>query len=38
MGRVFFKGFPDANASIEEIIAAGDRVIIRWILRATHKS
>jgi len=37
MGKVFFKGFPDATTSIEELIAAGDKVITRWILRGTHK-
>jgi len=37
MGKVFFYGFPDASTSIEECIAAGDKVITRWILRGTHK-
>jgi steroid delta-isomerase-like uncharacterized protein len=37
MGKVFFKGFPDATTSIEELITAGDTVITRWILRGTHK-
>ena len=37
MGKVFFKGFPDATTSIEELIAAGDKLITRWILRGTHK-
>jgi steroid delta-isomerase-like uncharacterized protein len=37
MGKAFFKSFPDATTSIEELIAAGDKVITRWILRGTHK-
>ena len=37
MGKEFFKSFPDATTSIEELIAAGDKVITRWILRGTHK-
>jgi len=37
MGKAFFRSFPDATTSIEECIAAGDKVITRWILRGTHK-
>ena len=37
MGKAFFKSFPDATTSIEELIAAGDKVVTRWILRGTHK-
>jgi steroid delta-isomerase-like uncharacterized protein len=37
MGKVFFRGFPDATTSIEGLITAGDTVITRWILRGTHK-
>jgi steroid delta-isomerase-like uncharacterized protein len=37
MGKAFFRGFPDAATSIEELIVAGDQVITRWILRGTHK-
>ncbi|MCX5911844.1 MAG: ester cyclase [Deltaproteobacteria bacterium] len=37
MGKAFFKSFPDATTSIEELIVAGDKVITRWILRGTHK-
>jgi len=32
-----YNGLPDATSSVEELIAVGDRVISRWILRATHK-
>jgi len=37
MGKAFFRSFPDATTNIEESIAAGDKVITRWILRGTHK-
>lgn len=37
MGKAFFKSFPDATTSVEELIAVGDEVITRWILRGTHK-
>ena len=37
MGKAFFRSFPDATTSIEELIVAGDQVITRWILRGTHK-
>ena len=33
----FFKSFPDLNFSIEELYAVDDRVIVRYILRGTHK-
>ena len=33
----FFKAFPDLNFSIEELYAVEDRVIVRYILRGTHK-
>jgi len=29
--------FPDINFSIEELIAAGDKVICRYIMRGTHQ-
>ncbi|MGB6867590.1 MAG: ester cyclase, partial [Candidatus Aminicenantaceae bacterium] len=29
--------FPDFNLSIEELFAVEDRVIVRYILRGTHK-
>lgn len=28
--------FPDARFDIDEMIAADDRVVVRWNLRATH--
>lgn len=33
----FFESFPDLNFSIEELYAVDDRVIVRYILRGTHK-
>ena len=32
----FHAGFPDARYTIEEQIAEGDKVVVRWTLRATH--
>ena len=29
--------FPDAHASIEDLIAEGDEVAVRWTLRGTHE-
>jgi len=29
--------FPDAHASIEDLIAEGDEVVVRWTLRGTHE-
>jgi predicted ester cyclase len=31
-------GLPDADVSVEEEIAEGDKVVIRWTLRCTHMS
>ena len=35
--KSFFRAFPDLNFSIEELFAVEDRVIVRYILRGTHK-
>jgi len=35
--RMFFAAFPDGRLTIEDTIAEGDRVVIRWTARATHK-
>jgi len=35
--KSFFRAFPDLNFSIEELHAVEDRVIVRYILRGTHK-
>jgi len=32
-----YKSFPDANFTIDDIIATGDKVIARATMRATHK-
>lgn len=29
--------FPDLHYAIEEIVVAGDRVVVRWLARATHQ-
>ncbi|MFQ6116758.1 MAG: ester cyclase [Candidatus Bipolaricaulia bacterium] len=34
---VFRRAFPDLNATIEEIIAEGDKVVTRLTIRGTHK-
>ena len=33
----FFKAFPDLNATVEEVIAEGDKVVTRWTIRGTHQ-
>jgi steroid delta-isomerase-like uncharacterized protein len=35
-GRALRQAFPDADYSLEEMIASGDKVITRFIMRATH--
>ena len=35
--KSFFRAFPDFNLSIEELLTVEDRVIVRLILRGTHK-
>jgi len=35
-GRAFRRAFPDAAYAFEEMIASGDKVITRFIMRATH--
>lgn len=32
-----YKSFPDSNVTIGDIMAAGDKVIVRATMRATHK-
>ena len=35
--KTFFEAFPDSIWSIEDLIAAGDKVIVRFIYRGTHE-
>jgi steroid delta-isomerase-like uncharacterized protein len=37
MGKMLHKSFPDVNFSIEELIAGGDKVVSRYIMRGTHQ-
>ena len=32
-----FSNYPDLNLTAEEVIVAGDKVIVRWTVRGTHK-
>ena len=36
-GKMIFKAAPDSSWTIEELFAAGDRVITRWIYKGTHE-
>ncbi len=29
--------FPDLNATVEDVIAEGDKVVTRWTIRGTHQ-
>ncbi|HZR98274.1 MAG TPA: ester cyclase [Chloroflexota bacterium] len=33
----FVAGFPDFRLTIEDVIAAGDRVAVRWVFQGTHQ-
>jgi steroid delta-isomerase-like uncharacterized protein len=33
----FFTAFPDLNATVEDVIAEGDKVVTRWTIRGTHQ-
>lgn len=35
--KLFISAFPDQKIEVDEIYTFGDRVISKWILRATHK-
>ena len=35
--KLFWKGFPDVSFSIEDIMAAGDKTITRFVIRGTHE-
>jgi steroid delta-isomerase-like uncharacterized protein len=34
--EVFLVGFPDLNSTIEDMISAGDKVVLRWRIDGTH--
>jgi steroid delta-isomerase-like uncharacterized protein len=33
----FLNAFPDVRVSVEDVIAEGDKVVARWVVRGTHK-
>ena len=33
---IFFDGFPDMQLVVEDVVAQGDRVAVRWTLYGTH--
>jgi steroid delta-isomerase-like uncharacterized protein len=37
MTKIYFNAFPDLTHSIEELITSGDKVIVRFTARGTHK-
>ena len=36
--RDFVAAFPGAQATLEDVVVAGDRVAVRWTGRATHRA
>jgi steroid delta-isomerase-like uncharacterized protein len=34
---MFLTAFPDLHLTLEDIIAEGDRVVVRWTMRGTHQ-
>jgi predicted ester cyclase len=36
MGAMFWAGFPDIEQTVEETVAEGDKVALRFTVRATH--
>ena len=34
--EVFHTAFPDLHFAVEDVIAEGDKVVVRWTLHATH--
>ena len=34
---MFVTGFPDLNVAIEDEVSEGDRVVVRWTARGTHR-
>jgi steroid delta-isomerase-like uncharacterized protein len=37
VNKIMRSAFPDTSATIEDMVAEGDKVVIRWTMRATHK-
>ena len=37
MARMFYTAFPDMKYTIEDMVAEGDKVAVRWDLTGTHK-
>jgi steroid delta-isomerase-like uncharacterized protein len=34
--NIIWKAFPDLRVTLEEVIAEGDKVVVRWTQRGTH--
>jgi len=34
---MFHRAFPDAHRTLEELLAEGDKVVVRWTLHGTHQ-
>jgi steroid delta-isomerase-like uncharacterized protein len=37
LNRVYHTGFPDLNIKIEDMVAEGNKVVARYVIRATHQ-
>jgi steroid delta-isomerase-like uncharacterized protein len=35
--RTYLSAFPDLTATVEDVLAEGDKVVTRWTLRGTHQ-
>ena len=34
---IYHKSFPDMQFTIEDVITEGDEVVVRWMVRGTHR-